>query len=242
MWCLRPWRNCPPIWRAEPERRGGLTLVHPNLDRTRFIRDNLRLTQVPMIPDLRLYTAHPGSRLRRLLPQGEGALSPYWAWLWAGGLVLARFIIDNPQVVAGRRILDLGAGSGLVGIAAARAGAALVTCADIDPNAIAAVRLNADTNRVAVIAVEADLTNSAPPEIDTLLAGDIFYDSAVARRVLPYLDRCAALGIEVLVGDPGREPLPLTRLRKLAEYAVPDFGDPEGGTRKPSAVYALEPC
>lgn len=216
---------------------GGASAV----DHKRFIRDRLRLAPVPSLPGIRLYTAHAGSGLGRLMPAGADGPAPYWAWQWAGGLVLARFVLDHPETVAGRRVLDFGAGSGVVGVAAAKAGAAEVTCADVDANAIAAVELNAEANGVAVTAIHRDLTGGPPPDVDIALAGDVFYDRAVGRRVLPFLDRCLSAGLDVLVGDPGRAPLPRARLRKIAGYAVPDFGDAGGGPVRPSAVYALEP-
>jgi predicted nicotinamide N-methyase len=207
----------------------------------RFIRDHLRLAPVPSLPGISLYTAHAGSGLGRLSPAGEDGPAPYWAWQWAGGLALARFVLDHPETVAGRRVLDFGAGSGLVGIAAARAGARAVICAEIDGNAVAAIELNAGANAVAVTAIHGDLTGGPPPDVDIVLAGDVFYDGAVGRGVLPFLDRCLAAGVDVLIGDPGRAPLPLARLRKIAEYSVPDFGDTGDAPVKPSTVHALEP-
>src|SRR5262245_10976783 len=106
-------------------------------DAAQFIRQNLHLQPVPSVPEIRIYTAHPASGLRRLLDEGEGGAAPYWAYPWAGGAALARFLLDRPETVAGRRVLDLGAGSGLVGIAAAKAGAREVIAAEIDPHGIA---------------------------------------------------------------------------------------------------------
>ncbi|TIR64473.1 MAG: methyltransferase, partial [Mesorhizobium sp.] len=145
---------------------------------------------------------------------------PYWAYAWAGGAVLARYVLDRPSTVAGRRVLDLGAGSGLVGIAAARAGAREVTAAEIDRNGIVALRLNAEANGVAIIIIGEDISAGPPPSVDVVLAGDVFYGQAVARRIVPFLDRCLAAGIEVLVGDPGRAWLPRRRIRLLGEYQV----------------------
>lgn len=154
--------------------------------------------------------------------------------------MLARYILDHPQSVAGRRVLDLGAGSGLVGIAAAKAGARAVIAAEIDRNGVAAIGLNAAANGVKITIVDMDITTGPPPAVDLVLAGDVFYGREVALRVTPFLDRCLAAGIEVLVGDPRRADLPLSRLQLLAEYQVPDFGDAKGAATKPSGVFSFE--
>ncbi|WP_292040429.1 methyltransferase, partial [Mesorhizobium sp.] len=196
----------------------------------------MRLTPVPSLPEIRLYMAHPGSGLRRLLePDGDADESaaepqpPYWAYAWAGGAVLARYVLDRPSIVMDRRVLDLGAGSGLVGIAAAKAGAREVLATEIDCNGVVALGLNAAANGVAITTIGEDITAGPPPAVDLVLAGDVFYGQAVARRVIPFLDRCLAAGIEVLVGDPGRAWLPRARLRLLGEYQVPDVGGNGGG-------------
>jgi predicted nicotinamide N-methyase len=137
-------------------------------------------------------------------------------------------------------VLDLGAGSGLVGIAAAKAGAREVIAAEIDRNGVAAIGLNAAANGVEIAIVDKDITTGRPPAVDLVLAGDVFYGREVALRVIPFLDRCLAAGIEVLVGDPRRAELPLSRLRLLAEYKVPDFGDAKTAATKPSGVFSFE--
>ncbi len=231
----------------EPGRR-------PRLDPADFIKANMRLAAVPALPEIRLYTAHPGSGLRRLVDPHQSAdddavepgddapepQPPYWAYAWAGGAVLARYILDHPQSVASRRVLDLGAGSGLVGIAAAKSGASAVIAAEIDRNGVAAIGLNAAANGVKITIVDKDITSGSPPAVDLVLAGDVFYGREVAGRVIPFLDRCLAAGIEVLVGDPRRNDLPLSRLRLLAEYQVPDFGDAKGVATRPSGVFRFE--
>lgn len=217
----------------------GAPALDPPLDPAEFIRANMRLVAVPSLPEIRLYTPHPASGLGRLLdPQdadddtepddGDEPRPPYWAYAWAGGTVLARYVLDHPQTVAGRRVLDLGSGSGLVGIAAAKAGALTVIAAEIDRNGVAAIGLNAAANGVEVTIVDKDITLDPPPAVDLVLAGDVFYDLEVARRMTPFLDRCLDAGIEVLVGDPCRKDLPLSRLRLLQEYEMPDFGDAKG--------------
>ncbi len=130
----------------------------------------------------------------------------------------------HPEAVAGRRVLDLGCGSGLVGIAALKAGAASVLAVDIDPHALGATQLNAEANGVAVETLCADLLDGAPPAVEVVLAGDVFYSRALARRSLPFLQRCRDAGLSVLIGDPGRASLPRTRLTQIAALEVPDFG------------------
>lgn len=208
-------------------------------DRIRqFIAANLPVLPVPGIAGIRLHRAGPQSGLRRLAERDPQFGSPYWAHYWGGGLVLARYLFDRPESVAGRRVLDLGAGSGIVGIAAAKVGAAEVYAADIDPYAIAAIELNTALNGVTVNATVADLTQGEPPEVDAICVGDLFYEATLAEKVTAFLDRCLAQGIAILIGDPWRAHLPKSRLRLLAEYAVPDFGEDTTRTR-PAGVFAF---
>ena len=193
-----------------------------------FIREQLPIVAVPGVPEVRLHKAGPASGVGRL---GEAA--PYWAYWWGGGLALARYVLDHPAQVAGRRVLDLGAGSGLVAIAAARAGAAMVTASEIDPHARAAIALNAALNQVTLAEIVGDMTDGPVPDADLLLVGDVFYAPEVAVRVTAFLDRCVAAGITVLVGDPWRSPLPVERLTLLARYDVT-----ETGIAKPAGVFA----
>ncbi|NGN40037.1 methyltransferase [Mesorhizobium sp. CGMCC 1.15528] len=202
----------------------------------------MHVIAVPFVPEIRLYTAHPGSGLRRLT-EAEGdadPLPPYWAYPWAGGLVLARYFLDRSETVTGRRVLDLGAGSGLVGIAAMKAGASEVIAAEIDRNGVVAIGLNAEENGVSITAIGSDLTFGPPPSVDIVAVGDLFYESQLAERVMAFLDRCLDAGIDVLIGDPGRAYLPRSRLRQLAECRVPDFGVGRDTDMRPSAVFVLE--
>ena len=192
-------------------------------DPAHFIRANLPLTEAPSRPDIRLHLATPSSGLSRLV--GGEPLSPYWAFCWGGGLAIARHLLDHPDCVRGKRVLDFGSGSGLVAIAAAKAGARAVIAAEIDPLGTAAISLNADANDVVLEIVQIDLIDAALPDVDVVLAGDTFYDAALGARAADFLDRCLRAGIEVLVGDPGRAHLPLPRLRELARYPVGDFGN-----------------
>ena len=198
-----------------------------------FIKANLHLIPAPSVPEINLYRAHPRSGLSRLL--GEGGAQPYWAYGWAGGTVLARYLLDHPDVIAGRRVLDLGTGSGLVAIAAAKCGASSVTAVDIDSHAIAAAELNAEANAVEISLVCRDLLDGPPPEADLILVSDLFYDKTTAERLTTFLKTCDA---DILVGDPGRAYLPHGHLQTIAEYDVPDFG--VGHTGKSSAVYRFE--
>lgn len=201
-------------------------------DPAAFIRAHLRLAPLPALPDIALYAAHPGSRLSLL----AGA-APYWAYGWAGGLALARHFRAHPELVADRRLLDLGAGSGLVGIVAARLGAQ-VSAAEIDPYGRAAIGLNAAANGVSIALAAIDIGGPAPEGFDLVAAGDVFYDAAVAGRMLPFLRRCQAAGIDVLIGDPERRDLPVAELTRLASYAVGDVGDKAERT---GSVYRLHP-
>lgn len=218
--------------------------MKPRPDPHAFIAANTRLAPVPRLPAVRLHTAHQATGLWRLAePAADGSdpPPPYWAFPWAGGMALARYVAEHPEAVAGRRVLDLGAGSGLVAIAAALSGAGPVIAADVDPYALAAIGLNAAANGVSLAVVGDDLIAGPPPPVDLVLVGDLFDERALAARVLAFLDRCLAAGAAVLIGDPRRAYLPLARLRLLAEYAVPDVGEVEGAAVNPGAVFALEP-
>lgn len=203
-----------------------------------FIQERLPLEPVPGVPEIRLHRAGPRSGLMRLAETDPDFGSPYWARPWGGGLALARHVLDHPELVAGRRVLDLGAGSGLVAIAAALAGAGEVRAVDVDPYAVTAARLNAAANGVSIEAAQADLLDLDPPDVDLMLVGDLFYDPGLATRVEAFLRRCRAAGIAVLIGDPFRAPLPAERLAVVAEYPVADFGDAEGAMRQ-AAVFEL---
>ncbi len=202
---------------------------------SRFIVEKMPLKPARAVPEILLHLAGPTSGLNRL----GLSRSPYWAYQWAGGTALARFILDNPDAVAGRRVLDLGCGGGLVAIAAAKAGAREVAAVDVDPAAVAAARLAGAANGVDLRVACADALVGAVPGVEIVLAGDLFYAPRLAARATAFLASCRAAGLEVLVGDPGRAPLPRDRLRKLADVAVPDFGD---GAASPTsaAVYAFD--
>jgi predicted nicotinamide N-methyase len=171
----------------------------------------------------------------------RGVPPPFWAFAWVGGQALARYLLDHPAEVAGRRVLDFATGSGLCAIAAGKAGAAQVTAADIDPFSAAAVALNAAANGVAVAFIGADLLPAAPPAADEILAGDIWTAGPLAARVLAWLRAAHARGTRVLLGDPGRPYLPQTGLLRVAAYDVPTTRDLEDRDLKPAAVYTFVP-
>lgn len=164
---------------------------------------------------------------------------PYWAFAWGGGLALAHYLREHPGAVDGRRVLDLASGSGLVAIAAMNAGASSVTAADIDPFAVVAIGLNARASGHKVTTLARDVLDEAPPDVDVVLAGDCWYEARLAERVLPWLQRLRAAGIDVLVGDPGRRYLPADALEELATYEVRTTTELEDLALKTGHVYAL---
>ena len=211
------------------------------IDPVSFIREHTRLTPVRGLEAISLYTAHEATGLWRLAANDtDDAPPPYWAFPWAGGMALAHHLTDHADAVAGRRVLDLGAGSGLVAIAAMKAGAARVDAAEIDPFGVAAISLNAAANGAAVHIIARDILGGPPPAVDVVTVGDLFYERALAERVTVFLDRCVAMGTVVLIGDPERAYLPYGRLRLLAEYPTPDVGEVEDAAMKVSRVFAFE--
>jgi predicted nicotinamide N-methyase len=192
-------------------------------DRAAFILAQTRLRPVPHAPEIVLHVADEATALWSKTEEELGAIGlppPFWAFAWAGGQVLARYVLDHPGTVAGRRVLDFASGSGLVAIAAAKAGAARVEACDVDPFAVEAIALNAARNGVAVEPHLADLVG-ADAGWDVVLAGDICYQQDLAERVTAWLFALHRRGAAVLVGDPGRSYLPTDRLEALAAYAVP---------------------
>jgi predicted nicotinamide N-methyase len=192
-------------------------------DPAAFILAETRLHPVPHAPEILLHVADEATALWARTEEELGAVGlppPFWAFAWAGGQALARYVLDRPDAVRGRRVLDFASGSGLVAIAAARAGAGRVEASDIDAFALAAIRLNARANGVAVEPVAEDLIDT-DRGWDTVLAGDICYERDLAARVVAWLEGLARRGALVLVGDPGRSYLPRERLEALATYEVP---------------------
>lgn len=189
----------------------------------RFIRANTALMAPPHVPEILLHLADEAHALWERTEEELAEIGlppPFWAFAWAGGQGLARYVLDNPGAVRGKMVLDFAAGSGLVGIAARKAGAAAVIAADIDPFSAPAMQLNAAANDMALESVVADLIDS-DGGWDVLLAGDIFYQRDIVDRLVPWFSRLRQRGCEIIVGDPGRAYLPKERLEKLAEYQVP---------------------
>jgi len=214
-------------------------------DRKAFIRANTRLKPVPHVTEISLYVAEKSVPIWQKTEEElneMGLPPPYWAFAWAGGQALARYVLDHPASVAGKRVLDLGAGSGLVGIAAARAGASPVTAADIDAFSEAAITLNAEANGAYVDVLVLDMLDHPAPKAaryDVILVGDLFYERDTAARAVAFLERHAALGTHVLICDPGRAYLPKERLMKLAEYSVPVTRELEDLDIKRTTVWAV---
>jgi predicted nicotinamide N-methyase len=187
-----------------------------------FIHANTAIEVPPLIPEIRLHLASEIVPIWRATEEDLAALGlppPYWAFAWAGGQALARYVLDNPEIVAGQTVLDFASGSGLAAIAAALAGAATVTAADIDPYASAAIGLNAALNGVSVEVTSGDIIGSTGPW-DVVLAGDICYERPLADRVTAWLRGLSEAGVTVLLGDPGRTYLPKEGLEWLVRYAV----------------------
>jgi predicted nicotinamide N-methyase len=209
-----------------------------------FIRANTRVRPVPLVGEISLYLADEAVPLWKKTEEQlneEGLPPPFWAFAWAGGQALARYVLDHADCVRGKHVLDLASGSGLVAIAACKAGAREVTAADIDAFALEAVELNAEANDVELICLGDDLLSRHTFEHwDVVLAGDIFYERDTAGRALAFVTRQAARGATVLIGDPGRSYLPKEQLTMLAEYSVPVTRELEDNEIKRTAVWTLK--
>jgi predicted nicotinamide N-methyase len=206
-----------------------------------FVRANTKLMPPPLVPEIALHLAEESLAIWQKTEDELGAMNvppPYWAFAWAGGQALARFLLDTPAHVAGKSVLDLGSGSGLAAIAASKAGARNVLAADIDPMALAAIALNAAANGVAIRTTTEDLLG-VPPAADVILVGDLFYERALADRVLTCIEAAAARGAWVLIGDPQRDYFPKDRFVALAEYRVPVTRDLEDAEIKRTAVWSF---
>jgi predicted nicotinamide N-methyase len=190
-----------------------------------FVRAHTRPVRPSLVPEVELLVAADVVALWEAMEEQHGtALSepPFWAAAWPGGQALARYVLDHPELVAGRSVLDLGSGSGLVAVAAGLAGAAHVVGSEIDPFGVTAIGLNAELNCVPPITVVGDVLGCDPPDVDVVLAGDVCYDRVMSERVLPYLIAARASGAEVLLGDPGRPYVPRERLAEMATFDVTD--------------------
>ncbi len=216
--------------------------MSPILDRPDFIRRNTRPSPVPQAPEITLYMADDATELWQKTETDLGLLDlppPFWAFAWAGGQALARYLLDNSDVVRGARVLDFASGSGLVAIAAALSGAASVEAADIDAFALNAIALNGAINGVDLKPRGDDLVGR-DEGWDVVLAADIFYERDTAGAVTSWLKSLAARGARVLVGDPGRSYFDLAAFEPLASYDVPVMRSLEDADTKRSGVWRFK--
>ncbi|HMD64062.1 MAG TPA: 50S ribosomal protein L11 methyltransferase [Stellaceae bacterium] len=214
------------------------------MDPAVFVRRNTAIATPPLVPEIRLHLATEITPIWQATEESlaRGAVPPpYWAFAWAGGQALARYILDHPTEITGRSVLDFGAGSGLVAIAAAKAGAALVLAADIDHFAAAAIAINAELNKVAVTVTTADPVDEADPRWEVVAAGDVCYEQPMAARVGRWLAALAGRGCLVLLGDPGRAYLPASGLREQARYLVPTSRELEDREIRDGVVWQMLP-
>ena len=195
------------------------------------IRAHTRPARPVLVPEVTLRVADDVVALWEALETGEvdpGSDPPFWAAAWPGGQALARYVLDHPEVVAGRTVLDLGAGSGLVAVAALMAGARAVVASEVDPYGRAAIAVNAQANGVGPVTVTGDLLDEDPdPDIDVVLAGDVCYDREMSERVLPFLGKAWLGGAAVYLGDPGRPYVPKEGLVEVATFDVPETEGPQ---------------
>ena len=229
--------------RAGGERPSLIRGAQPAPSALELIRSGTELGPVPLVPEIRLHQAREPIQMWQRTEQATGRTGldpPFWAFAWAGGRALARYLLDHPEAVSGMHAIDVASGSGLVAIAAAMAGAAAVTAYDVDPLAAAAITVNAEANGVTVPAVCADVLDADdPPGPDLVLVADAFYEKDLAGQVLRFAERSRARGAAVLVGDFGRTYLPRARLAPLASYDVPGLAALEDADVKRTTVWTL---
>ena len=209
------------------------------MDHASFIRQHTELLSPPLVPEVKLYLSHEAIPIWQKTEDELGELGlppPFWAFAWAGGQALARYILDNPEFVKGKTVLDMASGSGLVGIAAMLAGAKSVLAADIDEFSITAIKLNAKANNCTLETTSDDLLKNAAPEVDVILVGDMFYEKTTAERCLAFLKTSKA---QIFIGDPSRSYLPKDQLQKIATYNVPVSRDLEDAEIKQTSVWKL---
>jgi predicted nicotinamide N-methyase len=211
-------------------------------ERDVFIRQHTRLQRPPHVPELELWLADEITPIWRMTEEELGRMGippPFWAFAWAGGQAVARWILDNPAESRGREVVDFATGSGMVAIAAMKAGAASALGADIDPFCEAAVSLNAAANGVSVSFTAEDLLERAPPDVELICAGDVSYEKPMAERVHAWLERAHRAGTRVLLGDPGRSYFDRRGLVQLAEYRVATTRELEDMEIKKTGVWTF---
>ena len=217
-------------------------IIQTQEGRRAFILENTRIQPPPHTPELSLHLADEVTPIWRLTEEALAEIGlppPFWAFAWAGGQALARYVLDHPDEVAGKRVVDFASGSGIVGIAAMRAGAGHVLATDIDPFCGAALAVNGDLNGVRIDFTDQNLLEAPPPDVDVILAGDICYEKPLATQVMDWLAAAHVRGTRVLIGDPGRSYFPRVGLEKLAEYEVPTTRELEDREVKKTAVWTL---
>ena len=206
-----------------------------------FIRANTRVAAPPHTPEIRLHLADDAVALWELTETALGEIGlppPFWAFAWAGGQALARYVLDHPEIVCGKSVLDIGAGAGLVAIAAALAGAEKAVANDVDAFAAEAARLNAALNDVVIEPRTEDMIGK-PAAADIILVGDLCYQQDIAARLIAWLEAEKAHGKTILIGDPGRTYLPKEGLTRIAEYDVPTIRALEDSDMKRTGVWRL---
>jgi predicted nicotinamide N-methyase len=211
-------------------------------DPAAFIRDNTKLLSPPLVPEIRLHLAEESLPIWQKTEEELGRINvppPFWAFAWAGGQALARYLLDNPALVQGQSVLDLGSGSGLTAIAPLLAGARSALAADIDPLALAAAELNAAANGVVIATTPDNLLAQVPAAFDVTLVGDLFYERPLAEAVLAYIEAAATGGSTILIGDPQRTYFPRGRFTQVAQYNVPVTRELEDSEIKRTAVWRL---
>ena len=212
------------------------------MSKAEFIRQNTSVMAPPLVPEIKLYLAHEAVPLWQKTEEelGEmGLAPPFWAFAWAGGQALARYVLDHSDRVKNLRVLDLATGSGLVAIAAVQAGSASIVATDIDEFATTAAEMNAGLNQVRLDIKMEDVLQQQPPPTDVILVGDLFYEKTLAERCLAWLRLAQEQGAQIFIGDPGRSYLPKEQLEKLAEYNVPVTRDLEDAEIKKTSVWQL---
>ena len=212
------------------------------MDPATFVRNNTTISAPPLVPEIRLHLASEISPIWHAAEEilARGAVPPpFWAFAWVGGQALARYLLDHPEQVARQIVLDFGSGSGLVAIAAAKAGAARVLAADIDHFAAAAIAMNAAVNEVQVTVTAAELVDTSDERWDIVTAGDVCYEQPMAERVTMWLRRLAQRGCLVLLGDPGRAYLPANSLHERGRYLVPTSRDLEDREIRDGVVWQV---
>jgi predicted nicotinamide N-methyase len=212
-------------------------------DPAAFVRAHTVLSHAPLVPEIALHLASEITPIWRATEDWLAARNvdpPYWAFAWPGGQALARHILDHPDSVAGKRVLDFAAGGGIAAIAAARAGAASVEAAEIDPLAVAAIALNTAANRVTVATETVDVVGM-PCRWDLILCGDVCYEAPMTRHILPWL-RAMAGATSVWLADPGRAYLPRDGCTAFAHYTVPTTLELEDRTAREVTLYRLAPA